>query len=295
MTIAGAFNSLLANIEPTERDIEIYENHQSSVARRLETAFSANRVELIGSYSRRSSIRHTSDIDLLLVMSRDEVRWGEGWKSSTTVLSHVRDELLRRYPNTNVVRDVHAVVVRFADNQHPVDVVPGFYWQHGGAKNYPVFAIPDGKGGWMLTSPQAHNKYIKEADERSGGKLKRVAKLIKFWRRCRQPHIPLSSFHVELLLAHEEICAGAKSYALCLNNAFASLSNRNCQPLADPIGIAGEIPAAYTEDKRQRAQDAVTSSAKRAFNALEAETKNNVREAARLWKLIFNDNFPNAI
>ena len=292
MTITRAFNSLLANIEPTERDIEIYENHQSSVTRRLETAFAANRVELIGSYSRRSSIRHTSDIDLLLVMSRDEVRWGDGWKSSTTVLGHVRDELLRRYPSTNVVRDVHAVVVRFADNQHPVDVVPGFYWQHGGAKNYPVFAIPDGKGGWMLTSPQAPNKYIKEADERSGGKLKRVAKLIKFWRRCRQPHVLLSSFHVELLLAHEDICAGAKSYALCLNNAFASLANRNCKPLDDPMGIAGQIPAAYTEDKRRKAQEAAMSSAKRAFNALGADTKGNVREAARLWDLIFNGNFP---
>jgi Second Messenger Oligonucleotide or Dinucleotide Synthetase domain len=295
MTIPSAFNSLLENIEPTGRDSEVYANHQHSVTRRLETAFAANRVELIGSYSRGSSIRHTSDIDLLLVMSRDEVRRGEGWKSSTTVLGHVRDELLSRYPNTDVVRDVHAVVVRFADNQHPVDVVPGFYWQHGGAKNYPVFAIPDGKGGWMLTSPQAHNKYIREADERSGGKLKRVAKLIKFWRRCRQPHIPLSSFHVELLLAHEDICAGAKSYALCLNNTFATLANRNCQPLTDPMGIAGEIPAAYTEDKRRRVQDAVMSSAKRAFNALEAEAKGNVREAARLWDLIFNGNFPNAL
>lgn len=115
MTISNAFNSLLANIEPTERDIEIHENHQHSVTRRLETAFAANRVELIGSYCRGSSIRHTSDIDLLLVMSRDEVRWGENWKSSTTVLGHVRDELLRRYPNTNVVRDAHAVVVGFAD------------------------------------------------------------------------------------------------------------------------------------------------------------------------------------
>lgn len=169
MSIASAFNTLLARIEPTERDTQIYESHRQSVTRRLETVFNANKVELIGSYSRGSSIRHTSDIDLLLTLKRDEVKKGDAWKTSTTILGNVRDELLRRYAFTNVTRDVHAVVVRFADNQHPVDVVPGFYWQHGGAKNYPVFAIPDGKGGWMLTSPQTHNKYIKDADERSGG------------------------------------------------------------------------------------------------------------------------------
>lgn len=295
MSIASAFNTLLARIEPTERDTQIYESHRQSVTRRLETVFNANKVELIGSYSRGSSIRHTSDIDLLLTLKRDEVKKGDGWKTSTTILGNVRDELLRRYAFTNVTRDVHAVVVRFADNQHPVDVVPGFYWQHGGAKNYPVFAIPDGRGGWMLTSPQTHNKYIKDADERSGGKLKRVAKLIKFWRRCRAPHVPLSSFHVELLLAHENICVGAKSYALCLNNALVGLANRECQPLEDPMGIAGSIPAAYTEDKRQKTQTAILASARRAYNALTAEGKGNVQEAARLWDLVFNGNFPKSL
>jgi tRNA nucleotidyltransferase (CCA-adding enzyme) len=180
MRVADGFNTLLSRIEPTERDINIYESHRQSITRRLETVFSTNKVELIGSCARGSSIRATSDIDLLLILKREEVKWGEGYKSSTTILDHVRSELLNRYPMTPVVRDVHAIVTRFADNQHPVDVVPGFYWKHGGALNYPIFAIPDGSGGWMLTSPQSHNKFINDADAKSGGKLKRVARLIKF-------------------------------------------------------------------------------------------------------------------
>lgn len=292
MKVADGFNTLLLRIEPTERDIEVYESHRQSITRRLETVFSTNKVELIGSYSRGSSVRSSSDIDLLLTLKREEVRWGEGYKASSTILDHVRSELLNRYPATPVARDVHAVVVRFADNQHPVDVVPGFYLQHGGAMNYPVFAIPDGRGGWMPTSPQSHNKFINDADAQSGSKLKRVARLIKFWRRCRAPHIPLNSFHVELFLAQEGVCAGPKSYALCLNNAFAKLANRQCQPLADPVGVSGQLPAAYTEDKRRRAQEAVYASAKRAYNALQAEQNGDTREALRLWDLVFHGSFP---
>lgn len=292
MDVADGFSALLSRIEPTERDIEVYESHRQSVTRRLETVFATNRVELIGSYARGSSIRATSDIDLLLILKREEVRRGEGYKTSSTVLDHVRGELLNRYPATPVVRDVHAVVVQFADNQHPVDVVPGFYLQHGGAMNYPIFAIPDGRGGWMQTSPQSHNKFINDADAQSGGKLKRVARLIKFWRRCRTPHIPLNSFHVELFLAEEKVCVGPMSYALCMNNALAKLANRQCQPLDDPMGISGQVPAAYTDDKKRRAQEAVLASAKRAYNALQAADAGDTREALRLWDLVFNGNFP---
>lgn len=292
MDVADGFKTLLSRIEPTERDIEVYESHRQSITRRLETVFATNRVELIGSYARGSSIRTTSDIDLLLTLKREEVRRGEGYKTSSTILDHVRNELLSRYPATPVKRDVHAIVVQFADNQHPVDVVPGFYLQHGGAMNYPIFAIPDGRGWWMQTSPQSHNKFINDADTQSGGKLKRVARLIKFWRRCRTPRIPLNSFHVELFLAEEKVCVGPMSYALCVNNALAKLANRQCKPLDDPMGISGQVPAAYTEDKKRRAQEAVLASAKRAYNALQAADAGNTREALRLWDLVFNGNFP---
>ena len=292
MEVTDGFKTLLSRIEPTDRDIEVYESHRQSITRRLETVFSTNKVELIGSYARGSSIRATSDIDLLLILKREEVRWGEGYKTSSTVLDQVRAELLNRYPATPVGRDVHAITVGFADNQHPVDVVPGFYLKHGGAMNYPIYAIPNGQGGWMATSPQSHNKFINDSDNQSGGKLKRVARLIKFWRRCRTPSIPLNSFHVELFLAQERICVGPMSYALCMNNALAKLANRQCQPLDDPMDISGKVPAAYTEDKRRRAQEAIYASAKRAYNALQAEGSGNVGEALRLWDLVFNGNFP---
>src|SRR5947207_14040952 len=115
MTVADGFKTLLSRIEPSDRDLAVYESHQHSITRRLETVFSTNKVDLIGSYSRGSGVRSTSDIDLMLKLKREEVKWGDGYKTSSTILDHVRTELLNRYPSTSLVRDVHAVVVRFSD------------------------------------------------------------------------------------------------------------------------------------------------------------------------------------
>jgi hypothetical protein len=128
-------------------------------------------------------------VDLMLVLERDEVRRGDQFKTSTTVLNNVRAQLSDRYLQTDVRRDKQAVVIQFRSNQYPVDIVPAAYHRHGGNSSYPIFIIPDGDGGWLETSPLAHNKFIKDADEVSKGKLKRTAKLIKYWRYCREPHM----------------------------------------------------------------------------------------------------------
>jgi hypothetical protein len=291
MTVAAHFGELLKRIEPTARDRLIYQTHEKTVRQRLETVFRTNRVVRVGSYSRGTSIRHTSDVDLMLVLKREEVRWGGQLKSSTTVLNSVRTQLSDRYFQTDVRRDRQAVVVRFRNNQYPVDIVPAAYDHHGGDTTYPIFIIPDGNGGWLETSPLAHNKFIKDADAASSRKLTRTAKLIKYWRYCREPRIPLNSFHVELLLADENICAGAKSYAVCFNNALWALANRECQPLEDPVGISGLIEAANTEPMRGKAQAAVLSSAQRTYNAVMAEQAGDVTEALRLWEIVFNHRF----
>jgi hypothetical protein len=291
MTVALYFGELLKRIEPTFRDKLIYQNHEKTVRRRLETVFRTNRIIKVGSYSRGTSIRHTSDVDLMLVLERDEVRKGEHFKTSTTVLDNVRAQLSDRYFQTNVRRDKQAVVVQFRSNQYPVDIVPAVYYRHGGHSSYPIYVIPDGEGGWLETSPPAHNKFIKDADEKSKGKLKRAAKLIKYWRYCREPRIPLNSFHLDLLLASENICAGPKSYALCFNNALATLAIRKCQPLDDPVGISGFIEAANTEAMREKVQNAVLTSAQRAYKAIEAERNGDLDEAVRLWEIVFNHKF----
>jgi predicted nucleotidyltransferase len=302
MLISSRFSKLLEKIEPNSRDQAIYALHERTVTTRLETIFKTNSVRRMGSYARETSIRTASDIDLMLIFKREEIRWGDDWKTSDTILDNVRDELRARYRNTRVVRDEQAIVVRFRGNQYPIDVVPAFYWsneavtwQNGETNQYPVYMIPDANGWWMPTSPDAHNKYLNDADSISRGKLKSIAKLIKFWRSCRTPSIPLNSFYVEIWLAVNEICVGVKSYAQCFIDALISMARDDCSGIEDPLGISGNIPSVNTERKRVIALNAVKASVEHAERAILAENSKNLREAVRQRNIVFNYQFPTIV
>lgn len=285
MPRSSRFHLLLSQIEPTARERQVFEKHRKSVKSRLTRVFPAYQVETIGSYSRGSSVRASSDIDLMLKLRAGERRWGDYRKSSATVLNKVRLELQGRFTTTAIGRDRQAVVISFAGG-HRVDVVPAFYGGQGAHSN-PIYQIPDGDGGWMDTSPQAHNRYIKKENVSSLGKLINVAKLIKFWRTRRKVHVPLNSFHLELLLAEEGVCRGAKSYERCLYQSFALLASRRCRALRDPLGISDPVQAANTDAKRASVQRAVELATDQSYRALVAEDKGREAEASRLWHLVF--------
>ena len=244
----------------------------------------------IGSFVRGSAIRHYSDLDLLLVLTIREVRWGNSYKSSYTVLNEVRAQLQSRYQRTEVGRDGQAVVIEFADGAHPVDVVPGFFSRV--TNKIPVYWIPDGGGEWIETSPMTHNRYIRIEDTRSAGKLKNVAKVIKLWRVCRSPEIPLNSFHLELLLAAVGTCLGVKSYSQCLFDTLRLIDARDCRALQDPLGISGLVKAANTESKLERLRTSVANSYAHGVRAIVAEEEGDTQEAVRQWDIVFNGNFP---
>jgi hypothetical protein len=159
-------------------------------------------------------------------------------------------------------------------------------------KEWPVYLIPDGAGGWMRTSPALYDAYIRETNREAGGKLIQVAQLMKFWRECREPRIPLSSFHIEMILASEEVCKGVKSYAECMLDILRNLARRECRAMQDPYDIAGNIPAIKTLSQRERAQNSIANSRDHAQSARGAELGSDLEEARRQWDIVFNGSFP---
>ncbi len=290
MAITHGFKKLIAEVAASGNDKELFRRHRASVTKRLTQTFRAHSVMPIGSYVRGTTLHRTSDLDLMLILRTNETRWGDYQKSSTRVLNKVRSQLQGRFTATPVVRDGQAVVVRFGDRQHPVDVVPAFF--RGLVDKRPVYMIPNGEGDWIATSPPAHNGYLKRANKRSGSKLNNVIKLIKYWRARRQTPVPLNSFHLEMLLAEMDICVGAKSYAQCVHNAFALLAARKCRAMRDPLEISGLIEAANSESKRLVCEQAAETAADRTHRALAAEEKGRDKEAARLWSLVFKTRSP---
>lgn len=286
------FLKLLNKIEPLDSDRRAYQSHRKSITNRLKREFKTHRVELIGSFKRETAIRGVSDIDLMLILSSKEVARGNSWKSSTTVLKQVRKQMQDRYWNSAVGVDKQAVVVSFSNHKHPVDIVPAIYQGLDSSNKYAIYAIPDGEGWWMYTSPQAHNKFIAAQDARSKGKLKQTIKLIKYWRDCRQPSIPLNTFHLELLLAKERTLIGKMNLATCFHNTLMLLHTRKCRGLMDPIGISNLVEASKTKIKLAKVKKTVDSWTDRTYKACRAEREGNIKEAFRLWNLVFNKSFP---
>jgi predicted nucleotidyltransferase len=285
--IARRFGELLESLNPTIREEEAISTHQQVLQSRFGTSLSAYPPLAFGSYPRRTAITRYSDLDLLLRLPAEVRKRGGEFVSSNTVLDNVRRQAQDRLPLTSVGRDEHAIVIAYADGTR-IDLVPAFFCSFN---THPVFEIPDGKGWWMPTSPAQHKTFIQTADQESAGKLKGVAKLVKFWRFTRQTPIPLSSIHLELILAVERTCIGARSYSACLNWTFHVLARRRGAGLRDPV-LGGLIPAVNTDAKRTELNGALDHAVLHAGAAVNAESSGDTQEAIRQWNIVFNGYFP---
>jgi len=289
MNIANCFLKLIPRIQPMPAELALAQQHIATIRVRLNSAFKLSKVFVGGSFSRNTLIRGVSDIDLFAVIARSEATWGNRYESSETVLDRFRVQLAQRLPNTSLGRDVHAIVVPFSQGPS-VDVVPAIFDQMINAR--PQYLIPDGDGSWMPTSPDRHNLYIHNANERSGGKVRRVAQIMKFWRQCSSTRFAMSSFHIEMLLASSGICIGVKSYAACVTDVLRILAERECRALQDPVDIAGLIPGVKTENQLANAVASVKYARNHAKEACVADYAQNPEEAWRQWNVVFQGYFP---
>lgn len=290
MNVPEHFAALTDALQPTAAGIAGAYGHIASIEARLKSRFALRKSLLIGSTSRDTSIRNYSDVDLLVLLSRDEARHGDRLVNSKTFLGRVRDDLDDRFRTTKVRRDNQAVVLHFAQGGNPVDVVPAIF--HEFRNKSPVYWIPDGNGDWLETAPEAHGAYLKRANIASGGKLRKTIQLLKHWKTCRENSVTLSSIHLELLLASHNVCVGMKGYAACLYEAFSLLKKRECRGLNDPVAVAGVLYACQTIPQWEKLVSSVNYAQDHAARAVNAEAKGDMSEACRQWGIVFNGQFP---
>lgn len=281
--------ALVSRIQPQVSELASATAHFAAVRTRLLTSFNVVRTPKIGSHARGTAIRQYSDLDMLAVLRRKEAKWGGKIVSSRTLLSRVVEDLKGRFRHTDIRGDQQAAAVDFASGQQSLDVVPALWGRFSTQR--PVYTIPDGDGDWLETSPEAHTRLFSIADARSGGKLKGVCQLLRWWKFSRAVVIPLQTFHSDILLATSGICVGAKTYTHCLYSAFRLLASRECRAIRDPEGIAGVIPAAKREAQLMTLNNAVDYSLQHATSALALESVGKIREANAQWNLVFNGTY----
>lgn len=289
--VATRFDKLLEALQPSPRDVERSQKHVSTIRTRIQNRFEVSKTLWVGSHAKQTAIRSISDIDVFVVLRRDELKRGDGYVQPKTVLKWVRDELDDCFRQTWVGRDGMAVVVAFGQGQYSVDVVPAMYLgQHG--SGMPLFEIPHPENRWLTTSPEAHQRFFRDANERAGRRLQRIVQLVKHWLHSRVNPIPLQAFHIEMVLAAAGSGSTPGSYSYHLANALRALAIRKGAALRDPLGISGSILAAKTDAKRELVTKALKHAAAHAVAAVHAENRGDTHEAIRQWQIVFNDAFP---
>jgi len=169
------------------------------------------------------------------------------------------------------------------------EIVPADFIKQDKVGNH-IYEIPDSDGGWMRSSPDAHNNYVYEVDKRLDGKVKPLVRLLKAWKYYRG--VPIRSFYLEMRVARYTSRQDFIDYSCDLRNIFKSLWDNQLAALKDPKGIAGSISPCSSEAQRSDALSKLKTALGRAEKARQAEIAGNISDAFYWWNLLFAGEFP---
>ena len=285
-TVAEGFRDFLASLTPSGVESAAATGHRASIEACLKNNFVLNRLFRTGSTGNGTSISGYSDVDYFASLGTNDLS-----DNSTYTLTTVRDALDKRFPNTGVRVNCPAVKVPFGTvASETTEVVPADCVAQAGNQKYLVYDIPDCKGGWMRSSPDAHNDYVRAIDNKHTGKVKPLIRFVKAWKFFKQ--VPISSFYLELRVAKYADGESGISYAYDVQRVFDMLYRNNLADMQDPTGISGYIHACRTETMYEDARSKLLTASARADKALDAYKKDEFKDAFGWWDLLWDGKFP---
>ena len=283
-TVDEGFRDFHSKLTPSAAETEAAKSHRASIEARLKRDFGLRRFARIGSFGNGTSISGYSDVDYLASLARDTLT-----SDSNYSLGKVRNSLDDRFPNTGVRVSCPAVVVPFGTTKsETTEVVPADYVSED--SGHSVYDIADCTGGWMRASPDAHNAYVAQINEKLGGKVKPLIRFIKAWKCFRD--VPISSFYLELRVAKYASGEQTIIYDMDVKRFLCQLRDCNLAAMQDPMGVSGYIPACKTQALWEDAISKLDTAAARAEKAREEAENGNVAGAFEWWRKLFNHEFP---
>ena len=289
--VSERFQRFLAAIQPTDGELAAADRRVERIKHRLARDFDVRRFLLVGSHWKATAVRKFSDVDLFVVVSRDEAqKWSPDGRSSTLV-TRVRTSVARSYPQTTIRRDRQAVVVRFEQGQHGIDIVPAVFETFEESSRSPLYLIPDGAGAWIRTAPDLQKRYLEEEQARSGRKLKSLVQMLKWWGGSRASTSSFTSLYFEHFVASARIPVGY-TYQQALAELLAMLCDGRGGPVPDPLQISEAFRPTRTRLQEKALLAAAKASAARADRAVVAESRGRWVAATQPWASVFNGSFP---
>ena len=284
-TINQGFTDFHTKLTPTAGESDAAKSHRASIKTCLESNFGMTNFFKTGSFGNGTSISGYSDVDYFAVIPTKNLK-----ANSTTVLREVRDALATRFSNTVVRVSCPAVVVPFGtDAKESTEVTPADYIKDN-EDGYKIYDIPDCSDGWMRSSPDAHNAYVREVNNDLGGKVKPLIRFIKAWKYYR--NVPISSFYLELRVTKYAEDKSGITYSKDVKGVLSHLDSIDLANMQDPMGISGYISPCSTDAKLEDAKSKLATALTRAKNACDAEDKGEIKTAFDCWNLLYNYNFP---
>lgn len=138
----------------------------------------------VGSYGRGTAIR-SSDIDILLELPEDEYNRFDRMKGNgqSRLIQAVKNNLVSRYPRTEIHGDGQVVVVKFSDGMK-LELLPAFKQEPEFEKI--MYKYPDTNmgGKWKSTNPKKEQEAMKRKNDylESNGLLFDTCKHMRFIR-----------------------------------------------------------------------------------------------------------------
>jgi len=284
-TINEGFDDFHDHLKLVASESEAVKNHRVSIEACLKSNFGMNRFFKTGSIGNGTNVNGYSDTDYFAGIPRENLK-----ENSATTLRQVKEALEARFSTTSGIRvDSPAVIIPFGTKtSETTEIIPADYMRTENGVN--IYDIPDGSGGWMKSSPKAHNDYVTGINLKLNCKVKPLIRFIKAWKFYN--NAPISSFYLEMRTA--KFASGETSilYSYDIRNIFRKLVDNDLASMNNPSGIAGSIEACRSETERTDALSKLNTALNRADKARDAEDANNIKDAFDWWNLIFNYKFP---
>ena len=287
-TVDEGFREFHGTLTPTRGESQAAKSHRASIEACLKSNFGMNRFFRTGSFGNGTSIRGYSDVDYFACIPTENLT-----QNSFTTLQEIRTALIDRFRSTDISIRTPAVKVCFGmDASETTEIVPADFVTRDKDGNH-IYEIPDNNGGWMRSSPDAHNNYVDEVDRELGGKAKSLVRLLKAWKYCRG--VPVRSFYLEMRVAKYASRQDFIDYSWDLRNIFKSLWDNQLAALKDPKGISGHISPCSSEAQKFDALSKLQTALGRAEKAQQAEKAGKINEAFYWWNLLFAGRFPSYV
>jgi hypothetical protein len=151
--------------------------------------------------------------------------------------------------------------------------------------------MPNGKGNWMRSDPRKDTETTTKANQRHGGLLLPVIRLIKYWNKHRLRQ-GLSSYYVETLCLNvfdnsAPITSTQSGLATFFRQAPAWV-RRVCP---DPKGYGPPLDSAIARDTKRAVIIAMKEAGRLAQVALRHEHRDETSDALDVWAQVLGKKF----